>query len=47
MRLLFEDQIEVSIHASRDRLHARVAAQVYNDMTDYERLADAVRARIE
>jgi isopenicillin-N epimerase len=45
--LLFEDEIEVSVHASRDRLHVRVAAQIYNDMTDYERLADAVRARIK
>ena len=43
--LLFEDMIEVQIHASRGRLHARVSAQVYNDMADYNRLADAVRNR--
>ena len=43
--LLFEDKIEVQIHASHGRLHARVAAQVYNDMADYERLADRIANR--
>jgi len=43
--LLFEDKIEVQVHVTRERLHARVSAQVYNDMSDYERLADAVANR--
>jgi isopenicillin-N epimerase len=44
-QLLFEDHIEVQVHAARGRLYARVAAQIYNDMADYERLADAVSRR--
>ena len=43
--LLFEDNIEVQVHVTRGRLHARVSAQIYNDMSDYERLAEAVRRR--
>jgi isopenicillin-N epimerase len=43
--LLFEDRIEVQVHPYRDRLYARVAAQVYNDHDDYERLAAAVMRR--
>jgi isopenicillin-N epimerase len=41
-RLLFEHGIEVQLHAFRDRLHARVSAQIYNTMDDVERLAEAV-----
>jgi isopenicillin-N epimerase len=41
-RLLFEDRIEVQMHADHDRLHARISAQVYNDIADIDRLADAV-----
>lgn len=41
-RLLFEDGIEVQLHAWKDRLHARISAQIYNDMEDVERLAAAV-----
>lgn len=44
--LLFEDQIEVPVHPSRERLHARVSAQIYNDLEDYERLAAAVSRRL-
>jgi isopenicillin-N epimerase len=44
--LLFEDQIEVQVSASRGRLHVRVSAQIYNDMADYERLANAVSRRV-
>jgi isopenicillin-N epimerase len=43
--LLFEDHIEVQLHAWRDRLWVRISAQVYNDMSDMERLAGAVAAR--
>ena len=44
--LLFEDGIEIPVHAYRDRLRARISAQVYNDMDDIERLATAVLARV-
>jgi isopenicillin-N epimerase len=43
--LLFEDRIEIQLHAWRDRLWVRVSAQVYNDARDIERLAAAVEAR--
>lgn len=43
--LLFEDRIEVQVHASRGRLWARVSAQVYNDTDDIARLAQAVESR--
>jgi isopenicillin-N epimerase len=43
--LLFEDHIEVQIHAWQDRLWARVSAQIYNDLADIEHLADAVVRR--
>lgn len=43
--LLFEDRIEIQLHAWRDRLWVRVSAQVYNDIRDIERLASAVEAR--
>ena len=41
-RLLFEDRIEVQVHAWKGRVHARISAQIYNDMDDIERLARAV-----
>ncbi len=44
--LLFEDKVEVAVHAWRDRLWMRVSAQVYVEEGDFERLADAVLARI-
>jgi isopenicillin-N epimerase len=40
--LLFDERIEVQVHAAHDRLWARISAQVYNDWADLERLADAV-----
>jgi len=43
--LLFEDRIEIQLHAWRGRLWVRVSAQVYNDRSDVERLARAVAAR--
>lgn len=44
--LLFEDRIEVQVHAGHGRLWTRVSAQVYNTMGDVERLADAVASRV-
>jgi len=44
--LLFEEQIEVQISARRNRLLARVSAQIYNEMGDIERLIDAVDRRL-
>ena len=44
--LLFEDGIEIPVHAYRGQLRARISAQVYNDMDDMERLASAVLARL-
>jgi isopenicillin-N epimerase len=43
--LLFEDQIEVAVRARGGRLWTRISAQVYNELGDYERLADAISAR--
>jgi isopenicillin-N epimerase len=40
--LLFDERIEVQIHATHDRLWARISAQVYNEWADLERLAGAV-----
>ena len=42
LTLLVEDQIEVQLHAWRERLWVRVSAQIYNDLGDIERLAAAV-----
>ena len=44
--LLYEDRIEVQLHAWGGRLHARLSAQVYNDLDDIGRLSAAVLARI-
>lgn len=43
--LLYEDHIEVQIHAWRDRVWMRISGQVYNDDADVERLARAIEAR--
>ena len=43
--LLFEDRIEVAVHAAHGRLWTRISAQVYNTMSDIDRLAAAVAAR--
>jgi isopenicillin-N epimerase len=42
LALLVDERIEVPIHASRGRLWTRVSAQIYNDGSDIERLAEAV-----
>ena len=41
--LLVEDRIEVQLHEWRGRLWVRVSAQIYNDLADVLRLADAVQ----
>lgn len=41
-RLLFQHGIECAVYRFGDRLWARVSAQVYNDMDDFERLARAL-----
>jgi isopenicillin-N epimerase len=43
--LLFDDRIEIQLHAARGRLWVRISAQVYNELADYERLAEAVARR--
>jgi len=43
--LLFEDGIEVQLHAWGGRLWVRLSAQVYLEMSDVERLGEAVRRR--
>ena len=40
--LLFQDRIEVQLHATHGRLWARVSCQVYNDDRDMDALALAV-----
>ena len=44
--LLYEDRIEVQMHAWRGRAWARVCAQVYVEASDVERLAEAVLKRV-
>ena len=43
--LLFDDRIEVQVHARNERLWIRVSAQIYNELSDVERLAEAVARR--
>lgn len=43
--LLFEDGIEVQVHAHQGRVRVRVSAQVYVEEQDVTRLADAVGRR--
>lgn len=43
--LLFEERIELHIAARGDRLAARVAIQIYNDLADVDRLGDAIARR--
>jgi isopenicillin-N epimerase len=38
-RLLFEERIELQVHAARGGIHVRVSAQIYNQSSDLERLA--------
>jgi isopenicillin-N epimerase len=45
LALLVDDRIEVGLHAGQGRLWIRVCAQIYNDRSDLERLAEAVARR--
>jgi isopenicillin-N epimerase len=42
--LWFDHKIEVQVSARASRLSVRISAQVYNELSDFERLADAVSA---
>ena len=44
--LLFQDRIEVQLHAWRGRLWVRLSTQIYNEIADVERLATAIVARV-
>ncbi len=44
--LLFEHGIEVHVSTARDRGQIRISAQIYNDMSDVDRLAEAVLGQI-
>jgi isopenicillin-N epimerase len=44
--LLFEDHIEIQLHAAGGRLHVRISGQIYNDLEDVDRLGEAVEARL-
>ena len=43
--LLFEDSIEVQMHAWHDRIWVRISAQVYNELADIARLVERLKAR--
>ena len=43
--LLFEEGIEAQIHEFRGRIWLRLAAQVYNEASDFDRLRDALDRR--
>jgi isopenicillin-N epimerase len=45
LQLLVDDHIEVPVHAWHGRLWARVSVQVYNEQSDIERLAQAVKRK--
>jgi isopenicillin-N epimerase len=44
--LLFDDRIEVQVHAGHGRLWARISAQIYVGISDIERLAEAVADKL-
>jgi len=44
--LFFDEAIEVQMHAYRGRVWARISAQIYNDISDIDRLAEAVSRRV-
>ena len=46
LKLLLDDHIEAPVHTWHGRLWTRVSLQVYNDQSDVERLAEAVKRRM-
>jgi isopenicillin-N epimerase len=44
--LLYQDKIEIPILSIHQRLYARISAQVYNQMSDIERLGQALQVRV-
>ena len=46
LALLLEEKIEIQMHAWRGRLWVRLSAQVYNEMSEVEQLAEAVLRRL-
>jgi len=46
LALLVDDRIEVPVHEWRGRLWTRISAQIYNDQSDIQRLAEAVERRV-
>ena len=46
LRLWERHRIEVPIFAFADRLWVRISAQVYNELSEYERLAEALRKEL-
>jgi isopenicillin-N epimerase len=44
-QLLFEDRIEVQVHASEGRIHLRISGQIYNGDRDLETLLRALATR--
>lgn len=44
--LLAEDGVEVQMHSYREQIHVRISAQIYNEMADIDRLAEAVLRRL-
>jgi isopenicillin-N epimerase len=47
LALLVDDGIEVQMHAWRGRLWTRISTQIYNELADIERLAEAVLRRVD
>jgi isopenicillin-N epimerase len=43
--LLFEDNIEVHVYAGKGRVCVRISAQIYNELSDVERLITAIDGR--
>lgn len=46
LALLLEDQIEIQMHAYRGRLWVRLSAQIYNELSEVEKLAEGVLRRV-
>ena len=44
---LFEQGIEVQLHAYKERLHVRICGQIYNTMDEMERLGEAVVGMVD